>query len=298
MLGNTAWWQGELAQTQAHVQAALALYDPEQHRVHAVRYGADSGVFCGVLGALTLWMLGYPDQALRGMEETLTRTRRLAHPFTLAQALAFSALLHQLRREPQVALAQAEVQRALCTEQGFATYLAWGMMPRGWALAVQGQVAEGLAQLREGFASWRALGGERVPAWPWFLALWAEACGKAGQLDEGLRALEEALERMQHKEERLYEAEVYRLKGELLLQAFAAHREEAEACFRHALDLARCQQAKAWELRAVMSLSRLWQLQGRLQEARALLAPVYGWFTEGFDTPDLQEAKALLETLS
>jgi predicted ATPase len=296
MLGNTAWWQGELTQTHAHVQAALALYDPEQHRVHAVRYSADSGVFCAVLGALTLWMLGYPDQALRDMEET--RTRRLGHPFTLAQALAFSALLHQLRCEPQVALAQAEAQRALCTERGFATYLAWGMMPRGWALAVQGQVVEGIAQLREGFATWRALGGERVPAWPWFLALWAEACSHAGQLGEGLCALDEVLRRVQHKEERLYEAEVYRLKGELLLQGLATRQEEAEESFQHALDVACRQQAKSWELRAAMSLSRLWQQQGKRAEARALLAPIYGWFTEGFDTADLQEANALLEELS
>jgi hypothetical protein len=135
MLGNTAWWLGELAQAHAHVQDALALYDPEQHRAHTMLYGADSGVFCGVLGALTRWMLGYPDQARQGIEETLTLARRLAHLFTLAQALAWSALLHQLRREPQVALAQAGAQMALCTEQGFATYLAWGMMPRGWALA-------------------------------------------------------------------------------------------------------------------------------------------------------------------
>jgi predicted ATPase len=298
MLGNTAWWQGQLAQTHAHVKEALALYDPAQHRAHAVRYGADSGVFCGVLGALTLWMLGYPDQALQGMEETLTGAQRLAHPFTLAQTLAFSALLHQLRREPQVALAQVEAQRALCTEQGFATYLAWGMMPCGWALAAQGQAVEGLAQLREGFATWRALGGERVPAWPWFLALWAEACGKAGQIDEGLRALDEALEGVQNKEEHLYEAEVYRLKGELLRQDMAAHQEEAETCFRQALDTARQQQAKSWELRAAMSLSRLWQRQGKHAEARELLAPIYGWFTEGFDTADLQEAKALLQELS
>jgi predicted ATPase len=298
MLGNTAWWLGDLAQTYANVQEALALYDPEQHRTHAVRYGADSGVFCGVLRALTLWMLGYPDQALQGMEDALTLARRLAHPFTLAQTLAFSALLHQLRREPQVALAQVEAQRVLCTEQGFATYLAWGMMPRGWALTAEGQVAEGIAQLREGFATWRDLGGERVPASPWFMALLAEAHGQAGQIDEGQRILDEALEEVQNKEEHLYEAEVYRLKGELLRQDLAAHQREAEACFQRALDVARHQQAKSLELRAAMSLSRLWHRQGKRAEARELLAPIYGWFTEGFDTADLQEAKTLLAELS
>jgi predicted ATPase len=298
MLGNTAWWQGELAQAHAHAQEALAIYDPEQHRTHAVHYGADSGVFCSVLRALTLWMLGYPDQALQGMEETLTLAQRLAHPFTLAQTLAFSALLHQLRREPQVALAHAETQKALCTEQGFATYLAWGMMPRGWALTAQGQVTEDIAQLREGFATWQALGGERVPAWPWFMALLAEAYGQAGQIDEGQRALDEALEEVQNKEEYLYEAEVYRLKGELLRQDLAAHQREAEACFQRALDVARRQQARSWELRAATSLARLWQQQGKCDKARQLLGDVYGWFTEGFDTADLQEAKALLAELS
>jgi predicted ATPase len=296
MLGNTALWQGELAQANTHVKEALALYDPEQHRAHAVRYGSDSGVFCGVLEALTLWMLGYPDQALQGMKETLALARRLAHPFSLAQALHFSSLLHQLRREPQAAQTQAEVELALCIEQGITHYHAWGLLPRGWALAEQGQVAEGIAQIRQGFAGWRATGAGTV--WPLFLAVLAEACGKAGQTDEGLHALEEALEAIQTKEERLYEAEVYRLKGELLLQQSAAQQREADECFQQALALAHRQQAKSWKLRAAKSLARLWQRQGKRAEARDLLAPIYGWFTEGFDTADLQEAKKLLEQLA
>ena len=296
MLGNTAWWQGELAQANAHVKEALALYDPEQHRAHAVRYGSDSGVFCGILEALTLWMLGYPDQALQDMKETLALARRLAHPFSLAQALHFSSLLHQLRREPQAARTQAEAELALYTEQGITHYHAWGLLPWGWALAAQGQRAEGIAQIRQGFAGWRATGSGVV--WLWFLALLAEACGEAGQIDEGLHALEEALEALHTHEDRVYEAEVYRLKGELLLQQSAAQQREAEECFQQALDIARGQQAKSLELRAAMSLARLWQRQGKRAEAYVLLADVYGWFTEGFDTPDLQEAKALLEALT
>ena len=296
MLGNTAWWQGELAQANAHVKEALALYDPEQHRAHAVRYGQDSGVACGALEAVTLWMLGYPDQALRGVEATLTLARRLAHPHTLAVVLLFSALLHQLRREPQAARTQAEAELALYTEQGITHYHAWGLLPWGWALAAQGQRAEGIAQIRQGFAGWRATGSGVV--WLWFLALLAEACGEAGQIDEGLHALEEALEALHTHEDRVYEAEVYRLKGELLLQQSAAQQREAEECFQQALDIARGQQAKSLELRAAMSLARLWQRQGKRAEAYDLLADVYGWFTEGFDTPDLQEAKALLEALT
>jgi predicted ATPase len=295
MLGNTALWQGELVQAHTHVTDALALYDPEQHRAHAVRYGSDSGVFCGVLEALTRWLLGSPDQAVQGMQETLALARRLTHPFSLVQALHFSALLHQLRREPQAAQAQAEAELALCQEQGITHYYAWGLLPRGWALAEQGQVAEGIAQIRQGFAGWQATGAGTV--WPWFLAVLAETYGKAGQSDEGLHTLEAALEAVQTKEERLYEAEVYRLKGALLLQQSAAQQTEAEACFQQALTVARRQQAKAWELRAALSLSRLWHQQGRRAEASALLAPIYGWFTEGFDTADLQEAKALLVEL-
>ena len=163
----------------------------------AVIYGQGSGVNCGFLEALTLWVLGYPDQALRGMEETLALARRLAHPFSLAQALHFSALLHQLRREPQAARAQAEAALALCTEQGFGLYGIWSLLPRGWAIAEQGEVTEGIAQIRQGFAGWRAMGmGAMRPLW---VALLAEACGKVGQLDEGLRALEEALAAVQQR---------------------------------------------------------------------------------------------------
>jgi predicted ATPase len=261
-----------------------------------VSYGQDSGVNCGLIGALILWMLGYPDQALQGMAETLALARRLAHPMSLAQTLHFSAHLHQLRCEPQAAREQAEAALALCTEQGITHYGAWSLLPRGWALAQQGEVAEGIAQIRQGFAGWRAAG--MGVAWPWWLALLAEAYSKVGQLDEGLRALEEALAAVQHNEEHYYEAEVYRLKGELLLQEAPAHQEEAEEHFQQALTVARRRQAKSWELRAAMSLSRLWQRQGKQEEARQLLAEVYGWFTEGFETADLREAKALLAALS
>jgi predicted ATPase len=298
MRGNIAWSQGDLIEAQTHCRQGLACYDPAQHCASAVSYGQDSGVICGFLGALTLWMLGYPDQALQGMEEALALAQRLAHPMSLAMALHFSAHLHQLRREPQAARAQAEATLALCTEQGFGLFGAWSLLPRGWVLAQQGEVTEGIAQIRRGFASFRATGAGLT--WPWWLALLAEACAKVGQLHEGLRALEEALAAVQHNEEHHYEAEVYRLKGELLL-AKAGKRQtvaEAEACFQQALDVSRRRQAKSWELRAAMSLARLWQRQGKCAEAYYLLAPIYSWFTEGFDTADLQEAKALLAELS
>jgi predicted ATPase len=289
-------WLGEFGLAHTHAKQGLALYDPQQMRAHALRYGQDSGVTCRLFGALCLWLLGYPDQARQWSEAALTHAQRLLHAFTLAQALLFSAVLYQLRREAAVAQERAEAQRALCTEHGFAYYLAWGTVLRGSALAAQGQWAEGIAQIREGLAAWRAIGA-RMPG-SWLLALLAEACGMAGQVEEGLRVLSEAMEAMQTAEERVYEAEVYRLKGELLLQQSAVPQGEAEESLQQALEIARRQQAKSLELRAAMSLSRLWQRQGKRTDARQLLAEVYGWFTEGFDTADLQEAKMLLEQLA
>jgi predicted ATPase len=292
--GNASFWRGELGLAHAHAQHALALYDPQQMRDHAVRYGQDSGVFCRLFGAVTLWLLGYPDQARQWSEEALTQAQRLCHAFTLNQALVFSAILHQLRREATVAQERAEAQRALCTEHGFAVYLAWGTVLQGSALAAQGAWAEGLAQMREGLAANLAVA--RVP-WLLFLGLLAETCVRAGQVEEGLQVLAEALEAMQITEERIYEAEIYRLQGELLLAHSTEQHTEAETCFHQALDVARQQAAKSWELRAAMSLARLWQQQGKRAAAHELLAPIYDWFAEGFDTADLQEAKALLEAL-
>ena len=203
---------------------------------------------------------------------------------------------------------------ALAREQGFPYWLALGTTLRGWALVEQGQGEEGIAQIRQGLAAYRATGAELWRSR--HLALLAEAYGKAEQAEEGLTALAEALDAVDRTGERMYEAELYRLKGQLTLQKFQVSgstfqvtnpqsltpnpqaEAEAEACFHKAIEIARRQQAKSLELRAVMSLSRLWQQQGKREEARQMLAEVYGWFTEGFDTADLKEAKALLEELA
>ncbi len=169
-------------------------------------------------------------------------------------------------------------------------------MIRGWALAAQGHGAEGISQLREGLAAWRATGAEVFRSR--FLALLAQAYGQEGQVEEGLRTVAEALACVERTEERFYEAELYRLKGELLLQQSPDNATEAAACFHKAIEIAQHQQAKSWELRAATSLARLWQQQGKQAEARELLALVHDWFTEGFDTADLKDAKALLEDLT
>ena len=211
-------------------------------------------------------------------------------------ALVHAATVHQYRREVLAVHAQAAAALTLATEQGFfAERVAWATGLHGWALAMQGQGKAGLAAMRQGLAADLATGSTMWQ--PYGLGLLAEAYGAGGHPDEGLHALAEALAVLDTTELRYYAAELSRLKGALLLQQAIPDAAQAEACFHQALAVARPQQARAWELRAAMSLSRLWQQQGKQAEARALLAPVYGWFTEGFDTADLQEAKALLEEL-
>jgi predicted ATPase len=264
--------------------------------------------------AVALWHLGYPDQALQGVHEALTVAQELIHSFSLAWALEYGAIVHQYRREEYLTQEWAEAAITLCTEQGLPLWLAAGIYMRGWALAEQGQGEEGIAQIRQGLSAYQATGAEI--ARPYQLILLTEAHRKMGQIGKGLAALAEALAVVDKTEERLYEAELYRLKGELTLQEFQVSGStlqvaslqhpapntqaevEAEACFHKAIEIARQQHAKSLELRAVMSLSRLWQQQGKKDEARQMLAEIYGWFTEGFDTKDLQEAKALLAELA
>jgi TOMM system kinase/cyclase fusion protein len=295
-LGTSLFYLGELAPARAHLEQAMALYDPQQHRSLAVRFGQDPGVVCRGFAAWALGVLGYPDQALQRSYDTRALAQELAHPFTLAYALDFAARIHQLRREEHLTREWAEALLTLSREQGFTQRLATGTILLGWALTVQGRRAEGIAQVRQGLAAFRATGAEL--ARPYYLAMLAEAYGNVGQAEKGLTMLAEALGAVHTTEERFCEAELYRLKGELLLAPASEHRAEAEACFRQALNVASRQGAKSWELRAGTSLSRLWQLQGKPAEARQLLAEIYRWFTEGFDTADLQEAKALLEELS
>jgi predicted ATPase len=311
-LGNSLFWLGAFVPAQAHLEQAMALYDPQHHRTLAVLYGTDPGVVCRSYGAWALWLLGYPDQALQSSHQGLTWAQGVAHTHSLAVALAWATHLHQARREFQVAQAYAETLRTLATERGFPYWLAEGTILRGLALAKQGQAEEGIAQILQGLSAYRAT--EATLGQPYFLGQLAEAYGRSGRVDAGLEALAEARVLVDKTGERFYEAEIYRLTGELLLQTgvrgVASGRgtqrvarrppraAEAETYFHQALAVARRQQAKSWELRVAMSLARLWQQQGQRAQARELLAPIYTWFTEGFDTADVQEAKALLESLA
>jgi predicted ATPase len=284
-------WLGELTTARVHLAQAIALYDPRQHRSLAFASGTDPGVHCLSYAALTLWLLGYPDQARKRSHEGLALAQELSPAFSPALALYFAAWLHWFSRDIHAVQERAEA----AVIQGFPFWSTAGTILLGWALAEQGQKEGGIAQLRQGLAAYRATGAEMKR--PCFLAMLAEACEKGGEAEEGLNALAEALALVDKTGERWWEAELHRLKGELLRRR-ASPTEEVEACFHQALDIARRQQAKSLELRAAMSLSRLWQQQGQRADARELLAPIHGWFTEGFDTADLQEAKALLEELS
>jgi predicted ATPase len=290
-LGNALYFLRELDAARTHLEQGIAFYNAQQHHSQGFLTETHQGVFGLIRLAQVLWWLGYPDQALQRSHEALTLARELAHPASVATALIFAAEVHMLRREGQSTYEQAEAALGLAREQGFAFRVAQATILRGWALVEQGQGEAEVAQMRQGQAAHRATGTGRGG----YFSLLAEAYGKMGQTEEGLRVIAEPLARRDNSGGG--EAELYRLKGELLLTRSAEHHTEAESCFCQALEIARRQQAKSLELRAAMSLSRLWQQQGKRAEAYDLLAPIYGWFTEGFDTADLQEAQALLETL-
>jgi predicted ATPase/class 3 adenylate cyclase len=317
-LGSTAVHLGELVSARDSLEQVITLYKPQQHRSHAQLYGEESGVIAQAYIGRPLWLLGYPDQALQRSPGAVHFTQELQHPFSLAFTLAFVAITRQFRQEPSATQEWAETLIALSTEQGFPAFEGLGRFLQGWALASQGHSEEGIAQMRQGHDAFQATGAELDR--PWLLVLLAEAYGNAGQVKEGLRLLVEA-STVVDKEDRYWEAELYRLRGELTLAQSKVQslkpvlsvvegsqdpdpqflnpdlQGEAEACFRKAIDTAQRQQAKSLELRATVSLARLWQQQSKIAEAHEMLSQIYNWFTEGFDTKDLQEANALLENL-
>lgn len=296
----------------------MAVYDREQHRDLAHAYGIDLGVAARGFLAWPLWLLGYPDQAVALGQEAVTLAQELGYPFSLVFAQCWLAWVHQYRQEANAAHERAVDGIRLASEQGFPLYQAWGMVAQGWALTQQAQPTVGLATMRQGIEAATATGADVYR--PYFLALLAETTSAAGDWEDGLRLLAEALEVVARTEERFYEAELYRLKGELLLMRESKKQKvkgngqksentdprlltpdphaEPEACFLKAIDIARNQQAKSLELRAALSLARLWQNQGKKSQAPKLVSDVYHWFTEGFGTKDLQEARVLLEALA
>jgi predicted ATPase len=311
----TCMHRGEFASAMEHFEKTLSIYNPERHRDDAFFYTQNPGVGMRCFAAWALWFLGQPDQALNRVQEALTLARELSEPHGVAYALSFAAILHQLRREPRIAQEYAEEGLAISTEHGLAMYKAQSTMTRAWALIERGKRGEAIEQMRQGFADFQATGTELLT--PYFGSLLAEALGKERKAEEGLRRLKEWVEVAHLNANASHLAEAYRIKGELLLiqgtsravsQAAPAGKAafeveprsiaQAEACFNQSIHIAREQKAKSWELRTVMSVARLYQNQGKQKQARGLLAEIYNRFTEGFETADLREAKALLDASS
>jgi predicted ATPase len=291
-LGCTSFSMGEWLLARDHLEMAISLCDRER----PMAIGIDTGVNCLSYMALTLWTLGYPDQALKKGDEAVALAQALSHPLSVAFAEGLIGYLRQYRREARAAQETAERLTALSVERGFPHWLAQAIVTRGWALAKQGHGEEGIAQIQEGLAAFRTIGSGVLL--PHALCLLAEACMETGRLDDGLSVLAEALAATDEHEIRHYEAETHRLRGELLLKQDHSNVAQAQPCFQRAVEIARNQSAKSLELRATISLARLLNGQGKRDEARTMLADIYGWFTEGFDTADLQDAKALLDELN
>jgi predicted ATPase len=294
LMGLTLHHLGELVAARPHLQQGVALYDPERHHALIFRHGGvDTGVAIQTHLALTLWLLGYPSQSRRSMHDALLLAQKLNHPFSEAYAWLCVAWLRELCgegvREP------AEKAVSICAEHGFPFWGAIASMLAGWALAEEGGMEAGIAQMREGRAAIEATGAQLFVTHP--VSLLVKAYANAGRAEEGLTVLGEALAMVTRTGDGAWDAELYRLQGELVL-AVSRSRPDAEAFFRQAIDIASTRRAKSLELRAAMSLSRLWERQGRKDEARQLLGELYPWFTEGFETADLKKAEALLAEVS
>ncbi|WP_033052158.1 adenylate/guanylate cyclase domain-containing protein [Pseudomonas sp. GM49] len=296
-LGETLFFQGDLRNAHDHQEQARALYIPDRHRTHAITYGLDPG-YALSFSAWSLWYLGFPDQASTRSRDTLALDKKISHPISLAFTLSATSILAQFRHDVQLAEECADAAIKLSLERGFPFSLAWGNILQGWARTEQGNIDEGIAQLTQGIANYQAAGAEFGCSY--FLALLAAAHGRDGQPQAGLDAVTDALTMVNRTGEHFYEAELYRLKGTLFLQCpgedrqDSAVQQEALACFHKAISVARQQGAKSLELRATVSLTQLWKTRDK-EAARQMLADIYSFFTEGFDSVDLLQAKALLD---
>ncbi len=296
MVGYSAWWQGDFISAHDHSVEGLALYDPNKFSAGKTPYNQNPGIICGYISAMAKWALGYPSQADEAMRQAIGHAKHLGDPYGVGLTLLFAAQLAQLRREPEAARSLAGEAIAVAAEHGLFAVELWCLLPRGWSTVQLGDAPAGIADIREAMA--RRQSANIGAVWPWFFTVLAETEGCLGNFDEGLRSLKEGQEWARRNDEDLYAAESFRVEGELLLQKPAPDPGAAEGCFERALATSRDQNAKSWELRAATSLARKWLRDGLMDDARALLSPIYGWFTEGFDTADLQDAKSLLEQLS
>jgi predicted ATPase len=292
-LGVSLFYAGDIAQSRVHCDRAIALYDPTEHRPLATRFAADVRVVLLSYRSWALWLLGYPEAALTASDDALKNARETGQAATLLFALYFVSWLHIWRGDYAAANLLLDEAIALADEKGALLWKADAMMSQGWLLASTGKAPSAVQTMTLGIAAWRSTGST---LWiPFYLSHLARAHAELGQLDDARRCIGDAMSAMETTKEKWCEAEVNRIAGETALLSPEPHTAKAEASFERALAVARAQQARSWELRAAMSMARLWRDQGKVQQARELLAPVYGWFTE--DTRDLKDAKALLEEL-
>jgi len=292
-VADTLYWQGEFAAAHEYLECVRTLYQPAHHESHVAKFGEDAGVTSGSYISWVLWFLGFPDQARKASAQTLLLARQLGHPYSLAYALTFAAILHCRLRQPEEALAVAEETLGLANDHGFPLWQIGATIARGWGLAIQNR-CEGVELLQQCVEAMRAaMGGVTLVV----MEPLVDAHVVLGLYDAALSVSDEAFAVGKTIGDHHVEAELHRLKGESLLGLTDANAAQAEACFHRALEVSRRQQAKSLELRAAMSMARLWQKQGKGDEARRLLEEVYHWFTEGFDTPDLRDARKLLDTL-
>jgi predicted ATPase len=294
-MSMTLFWLGEITAAKKHQEKQIEYYDPQRHGPQFRRVTEDPGVNGQCYLALNLWLLGYPDQSLAQSQGALSIAQNESHLYTLAFACTVCARLHQLRRENEQVKQYAETAIKLSTEQKFPLLLAWGKILKGWALAAQGQAAEGLTQIERGLEILRAT--ETNLTQTYFLSLQIEAFLMAGQIDAGLNIVKEILNVMGTTGERLYESKLYQLRGELYL-AHQDSQAKAVADFQQAIATAHQQSARMFELRAATSLAKVWQAYDKKKEAQQMLSQIYDQFTEGFDTFDMQEARTLIEKLS
>jgi len=295
VLGDTLYWCGDFNRALEHLEQGIALYRIDEHRGLAHQHaGYDPCVACYVFSAYVLWYLGYPDRAARRIEDGLALARELSQTFSLSLAMQFATVVHHLRGEVAQAKVCAETNVSLSTEGANVFLLGCGMVEEGWATVHEGRHDAGLARIIQGMDMCRGSGA--VLEFPHCWAALADACRVAGRIDEALQAVSEGLAQARETSARFNEAELQRLRGELLLLGSNPKPDEAERCFREALKIARGQSAKSLELRAATSLGRLLDHQGKRDDGQCLLSEAYSWFTEGFDTADLKEARALLDS--
>ena len=296
LMGTSLLVTGEIQRGRAHYDKAIALYNPSEHRALAERFGQDVRIAILSYRPLALWLLGYPDAALADTEQSLRDAREIGQAATLMYALGHAALTFWQLGDHARACAVVDELVPLAEQKGAVIWKAFGMMNKGCALASMGEAVTAVGTITTGIALWRSTGGD---LWmPLFQSSLGKAYAGLGSLDDAWRCINEATTAIATTKERWHEADVERIAGEIALKSPEPDEAKAEGYFERALEVARQQQAKSWELRAAMSLARLWRDQGKVQQARELLVPVYGWFTEGFDTRDLREAKVLLEELA